>query len=258
MGNDPRQLSFGFALWTRSMIAQLIAREFGVSLSEVSVGRLLTTMGLSPQRPPRRAHRQDPEAVERWKGQEFPAIRGAAKKEGAAVYFGDEAGMRPDCHSGAAWAPIGGTPVVANTGARWSVNMLSAVSAQGKPRFMARDGKVDSAVFIDFCKRLTGDAQAPVHLIVDGHPCHRSKATRQFVADTNGKLTLFTLPSHSPEPNPDEWVWKNVKHDRIGKMGVTSKDDLKSKAIGAPPRPRELPHLVEGFFRDPNLAHITA
>ena len=32
---------------------------------------------------------------------------------------------------------------------------------------------------------------------------------------------------------PTEWVWKNVKHDRIGKTGVTSKADLKSKAIGA-------------------------
>jgi transposase len=258
LGNDPRQLSFGFALWTRSMIAELIRREFGVTLSEVSVGRLLKTMGLSPQRPLHRAYQQDPEAVERWKSQEFPAIRKAAKKDGAIIYFGDEAGVRSDYHSGTTWAPVGRTPVVANTGARWSINMLSAVSAQGKLRFMVHDGKVDSTVFIDFCKRLLRDADAPVYLVVDGHPCHRSKATKQFVADTNGGLKLFALPGYSPELNPDEWVWKNVKHDRIGKIGVTSKDDLKTKATNALRRLQKLPHLVEGFFRDPNLAYITA
>ena len=162
VGVDPRQLSFGFALWTRGMIRDLIRREFGVALSEVSVGRLLRMMGLSPQRPLHRAYEQDPDAVERWKSEEFPAIRAEAKKTGATVYFADEAGVRSDYHAGTTWAPVGRTPVVANSGARWSVNMLSAVSAQGKLRFMVHDGKVNSGVFIDFCTRLLRDADTPV------------------------------------------------------------------------------------------------
>ena len=47
VSNDPRQLRFAFALWTRAVIRQLIRREFGVALSEVSVGRLLRKLGLS-------------------------------------------------------------------------------------------------------------------------------------------------------------------------------------------------------------------
>jgi transposase len=258
VGRDPRQLSFGFELWTRGMIRDLIRREFGVALSEVSVGRLLRMMGLSPQRPLHRAYEQDPEAVQRWKSEQFPAIRAEAKKAGATVYFADEAGVRSDYHSGTTWAPVGRTPVVASTGARWSVNMLSAVSAQGKLRFMVHDGKVNSGVFIDFCKRLLRDADTPVYLVVDGHPCHRSRATKEFVAATEGRLKLFFLPGYSPELNPDEWVWKNVKHDRIAKTGVTSKDDLKTKATTALRRLQKLPHLVRAFFQDPNLAYITA
>jgi hypothetical protein len=46
--------------------------------------------------------------------------------------------------------------------------------------------------------------------------------------------------------------------DRIGKTGVTSKDDLKSKAIGALRRLQKLPGLVRGFFIDPHLSYITA
>jgi transposase len=71
-------------------------------------------------------------------------------------------------------------------------------------------------------------------------------------------LKLFFLPGYSPELNPDEWVWKNVKHDRIGKTGVTSKQDLKAKAIGALRRLQKRPALVRAFFADPYLRYITA
>jgi transposase len=257
VGRDPRQLSFAFALWTREMVRQVIRREFGVALSAVSVGRLLRTMGLSPQRPLHRAYEQDPEAVTRWKTEEYPAIRAAARKQGATIYFADEAGIRSDYHSGTTWAPVGNTPVVRNTGARYSVNMLSAVTAQGSLRFMVHEGRVNAGVFIDFCQRLLADASGPVYLIVDGHPAHRAKATTAFAASTDGRLRLIFLPGYSPELNPDEWVWKNVKHDRIGKTGVTSKDDLKTKAIGALRRLQKLPALVRAFFADPHLRYIT-
>lgn len=74
-GNNPRQLRFEFALWTREMVRELIRREFNVKLSAVSVGRLLRKMGLSPQRPLWRAYQQNPVAVERWKNETYPAIR---------------------------------------------------------------------------------------------------------------------------------------------------------------------------------------
>lgn len=209
-GVDPRQLQFEFALWTREMIQELIRREFGVSMSPSAVGRLLRTMGLSPQRPLRRAYQQNPEAVERWKTEEFPAIRAQAAAEGATIYFADEAGIRSDYHSGTTWAPVGKTPVVRNTGARFSANMISAVSAQGALRFTVHKGTVNAAAFIDFCKRLLHDADGPVYLVVDGHPAHRAKATTKFVASTNGRLKLLFLPGYSPELNPDEWVWKNI------------------------------------------------
>jgi transposase len=257
VGNDPRQLSFGFALWTREMVRDLIRREFGVALSVVSVGRLLRKLGLSPQRPLWRAYQQDPEAVQRWKREEFPAIRDEAARVGGTIYFADEAGVRSDFHAGTTWAPVGRTPVVKTTGARHSVNLVSAVSAQGALRFAAYEGTFTSARFIEFCKRLMHDTDGPVFLVVDGHPTHRSKVVKEFVASTRGRLRLFYLPGYSPELNPDEWVWKNVKADRIGRAGIKGKDDLKAKSLAALHRLQKLPHLIRGFFGDPNLRYIT-
>jgi transposase len=256
VGNNPLQLSFGFALWTRKMVAELIWRQFKVRLSEISVGRLLAKLGMSPQRPLYRAYQQDPEKVRAWKEETYPAIRAEAKRVGAAVFFADEASVRTDYHAGTTWAPIGRTPVVTGTGERKAIKMVSAVSPRGELRFRLCEGSMNAFNFIGFCKQLLNDIQTPIFLIVDGSSVHTAKAVKEFVARTEGRLSLYFLPPYSPELNPDEWVWKNVKHDRIGRSAVHSKDDLKSLALGALRRLQKLPGVVRGFFADPELAYI--
>ncbi len=110
-----------YALWTLAMIRQLITREFGVELSEVSVGRLMKRLGFTRQRPLRRAWQQDPELVHRWRAEEYPKIAARAKREGAMIFFTDESRIRADYHAGTTWSPKGVTPVVEATGARYGV-----------------------------------------------------------------------------------------------------------------------------------------
>lgn len=255
---DPRQLKFEFALWTRDMVRELIHREFNVRLSVVSVGRLLKKLGLSPQKPLRRAYQQDAEAVKRWKQEEYPAIRRAAREAGATIFFGDEASVRSDYHSGTTWAPVGKTPVVRATGARFSVNLISAISAQGQMRFMTVEGKLNATKFITFLRRLLVGAEKPIFLILDRHPVHRSAAVRRFVESTDGRLRLFFLPSYSPELNPDEQVWNHVKHHGVGRTTPAGPDQLKRAVQN---RLRSLQRLVvtiQGFFRHPETRYILA
>lgn len=153
--NNPTQLNVEFALWTRSMIRELIRDEFDVKLSDVSVGRLLRKLGLSPQKPLRKAYQQDPKKVKEWQEMAYPEIKKKAKKVGATLYFGDEASVRSDYHSGTTWAPVGETPVIEQTGARFSVNMISAISPNGQLRFMTFSGKMNADKFIEFLERLT-------------------------------------------------------------------------------------------------------
>lgn len=148
--------------------------------------------------------------------------------------------------------------MVTTTGARHSINLISVITAQGALRFSTFEGTLNAEKFIEFCTRLMHDAPGPVYLVLDGHPAHRVAATKKFVAATEGRLTLFFLPGYSPELNPDEWVWKSVKHDRVGRAGITTAADLKAKATGALRRLQRLPGVVRAFFADPNLRYITA
>jgi transposase len=208
---NPLQLKFTFALWTAMMVAQIIYQQFGIKLSKASVCRLLNQLGLTPQRPVWRAYQQKPEEVQKWLQEEYPKIRLLARQKKAVIFFGDEAGVRSDHHAGTTWAVKGKTPVVSSTGARFGLNMISAVSAQGEFRFMTVKGRIGAPLFIEFIKRLLHGMDRMVFLIVDGHPVHKAKSVKNFIETIKDRFALFYLPPYSPELNPDERVWNDLK-----------------------------------------------
>ena len=166
--------------------------------------------------------------------------------------------MRSDYHSGTTWAPIGETPTVEKTGARFGINMISAISPKGELRFMTIDGILNGDKFITFLKRLIYRAESPFFLIVDGHPVHKSGKVRAFVEGTEGKLRLFFLPPYSPHLNPDEMVWGYLKHHKIGKMAISGPDDLKKKVFSILRSLQKYAAKVAGSFRAKDTQYILA
>jgi transposase len=247
---NPLQLQFTFALWTSRMIGQLIYERFHVSLSKASVCRLLGQLGLTPQRPVWRAYQQRPEDVERWLKEEYPKIRSLAKRMKALIFFGDEAGVRSDHHAGTTWAPKGRTPVVSSTGARFGLNLISAVSSQGEFRFMVTKGRVGALVFLEFIKRLIHNADRPIFLIVDGHPAHKAAAVRKYAATIKDRFRLFFLPPYSPELNPDERVWNDLKNNAIGRKKLTDSGMLKSEVLSHLHFIQKSPARVRAYFQN--------
>ncbi len=138
--------------------------------------------------------------------------------------------------------------MVSSTGARFGVNLISAVSAQGQLRFMLTKGRVTAAVFMDFLKRLLVNARTPIFVVVDGHPTHRAKSVARFVAAQAGKLALFFLPPYSPELNPDEFVWNDLKNHGTGRKLITSLSQLRQTVISHMRQLQKLPDLYAVSF----------
>lgn len=247
---NPLQLKFTFALWTAMMVRQIIYQQFGKKLSKASVCRLLNQLGLTPQRPVWRAYQQKPEEVQKWLQEEYPKIRRLARKKKAIIFFGDEAGVRSDHHAGTTWAVKGKTPVVSSTGARFGLNMISAVSAQGEFRFMTVRGRVGAAVFIEFLKRLIHGIDRMVLLIVDGHPAHKARMVKNFIDSVKDRLQLFYLPPYSPELNPDERVWNDLKNNAIGKQVIVSPEQLHGAVISHLRFIQKSPDRVRSYYNN--------
>ena len=252
---NPQQLKFEFALWTREMIQKLIKDKFEIKLSLKAVGRLLGQLGLTCQKPLYKAIQKDESLVKKWLKKIYPQIKNRASKEKADIYFGDAAHIRSDHHAGKTWGIKGETPIVMTSGARFSFSLISAVSSRGLMRFMVVEGGVNSAVFIQFLKRLVSGAKRKIFLIVDNGPSHVSKKTKAFVASISEKLELFFLPPYSPDLNPDELVWNHLKTNTVGRSTVTDKANFKKQVTRSMKSLQKNKNKVRSFFQKPSLRY---
>jgi transposase len=255
VGKDPRQYKFPFALWTRNAIATLIYQRYDIRLSANSVGRLLAQLGITPQKPLWRAYQQDPERVRQWVEEEYPSIAKEARQLGAEIWFADESGLRSDYHAGTTWGLKGKTPVVRSTGARHRLNMLSVVNRRGGMRFMIEKGGVNGEVMCRFLDRLMVGSSKPVFLVWDGHPTHRSTEVNEKIRSYKGRLRVHLLPGYSPELNPGEGVWREVKAHRLGRAGVFTFADMKSKTLGALRHLAHRPDKIRKLFLKPSTRY---
>lgn len=254
-GKNPLQLNFPFALWTLDMVKRIIRKHLGVTLSRSSVGRLMDQLGLSAQRPLWRAYQQNPAAVAKWLRDDYPRICREAQTCRASIFFGDEAGVRSDAHSGTTWAPRGKTPIVSTTGARFGMNLISAVSRTGQMHFAVVEGRVNAEVFVEYLRRLIHGRRRPVFLIVDGHPTHKSAMVRRFVETVSTRLRLFFLPPYSPELNPDELVWNDLKNHVLGRMKITGPDQMQRTVLSRLRWMQKQPQHVASFFHAPETKY---
>lgn len=219
--HTPEEMGLAEALWTREAVGDLARCRYGLDRSRWVWGRWLKAQGFTPQKPARRAVEQDPEAVRRWLEEDYPRIEAEAKAEGAEVHWLDEAGLRSDCQAGRGYAPEGQTPVAPVSGNRFGVNFVATLTNLGVMRFMVYAGSLTQAVFIAFLSRLIGSAGRKVYLILDGHPAHRGKKVREWVAARAERVRLVYLPAYSPELNPVELLNNDVKANaqRSGRAG---------------------------------------
>lgn len=253
---NPRQLELDFGLWTRKRVREIVFREFGIDYTEQNIGKVLKLLGFSPQRPVYQAHQQNEEKRREWTEKTFPGISRRADEEGASIFFADEAGCRNDHQSGTTWAPIGETPVVKFTAKRESIGMISAISMRGKISWMIFEGTMNSARFIEFLRELLQDVKGKVFLIVDNVKYHKSAEVNAWVEQHKDRIELFFLPGYSPDLNPDEWVWKNVKSDHVARIVPDRPGHLYEIAEKALRMMRTMPEKIRSFFSDPHLAYI--
>ncbi len=251
----PDQLKLPFALWTRFAVQQVIRQQWGMRMPIRTVGEYLKRWGYTPQKPTRRAYEQNPQRVEKWLSEEYPAIFERAKQEKAEIHWGDETGLSNGYQYGRSYAPMGKTPTVRLCARKESIGLVSTVTNQGQMRFMVYRNAMNATIMKKFLARLIKDAERKVFLIVDNLKVHHSAPVKEWLEAHEDKIEIFFLPPYSPEFNPDEYLNGELKSSVYKAEPIRTQSQLTKKAISHLRSLQRQPQRVKKFFCHPKVAY---
>jgi transposase len=213
ISQGPQKSGFPGACWRSPMIQWLIYEKFGVEYSVYYIPQLLKNMGFSYQKAKFVADHKDPEKRKQWLEQKWPEILKLAEKKNAYILFGDEASFPQWGSLSFTWAKKGQQPVVKTSGNRRGYKVFGLID-YFSGRFFCKGhdkGRLNSASYESFLTEVLSITRKHIILIQDGASYHTSKAMKQFFAKKANRITVYDLPSYSPDYNPIEKLWKIMK-----------------------------------------------
>src|SRR5829696_3148758 len=141
---------------------------------------------------------------------------------------------------------------------RFSVNMISTITNQGKVRWMIYTGRMNAALFIVFLTRLLVGETKKVFLIVDHLSVHEAAAVDQWLAGKEDRIEVFYLPKYAPERNPDEYLNCDLKAN-INTDGLPKdREELQGKLHRFMQKLAKLPARVASYFKHRYIEYAAA
>lgn len=209
----PEEAGYASACWTALMVQEVIQKKFGISYSVYYVCQLLRNLGFSYQKARFVSDHLNEEAREKWLSESWPQILAEAKRKKAMILFGDEATCALWGSLGRTWALRGQQPEIKTSGKRKGYKILGMVEYfTGQFFFKAITDRFNSASYEAFlCEVLAQTANQHLIIIQDGARYHTSAAMKTFFAQQAARMTVYQLPSYSPDFNPIEFLWKKLK-----------------------------------------------
>ena len=253
----PEDFGYQTPLWTCEILAQLLNATFKVNIASRTVNQHLTDLDLSYQKPAYRAREQKPAEVKQFLEDKFVRIQRLAEKIHADIGFEDEAGIDLRERSGKTWGKRGQTPEVEVTGRRGRLNVLSVVTAAGTLDYEITEENITGQHYLEFLKHLTEGREWPFIFIADRASFHHSKSVVEFVRQNRKKIRIYFLPAYSPDLNPDEHVWEEIKDKRLGRETVKTKSDLRRRLEVALNALKENTDRIKSFFLLPKTRYAS-
>jgi len=144
-----------------------------------------------------------------------------ARRRQAWIVFEDESGVSERPSVRRTWAPRGQTPVLIHAFNWGKISVAAALAYRwdGKRTrlyFQTRPGSYGPESLIAFLKQLRRHfRRQPVILVWDGLPAHKSRIMQAYLKNQRPWLREERLPGYSPDLNPVETLWGNIKGQEL-------------------------------------------
>jgi transposase len=111
-----------------------------------------------------------------------------------------------------------------------------------------------SADVVAFLEHLLREMSGRMVIIWDGAPIHRSHLIQEFLAHgAVPRLHLERLPAYTPELNPGEGPWQQLKRVDLRNLSCFTLSRLRVVLRDAVKRVRRRPRLIRSFFQGAKL-----
>lgn len=226
----PAECEYPGACWRSPMIQDLIFREFKKFYSVKYVAELLKNMNFSFQKAKFISDHLDEKKREEWLNKTWPEISAMAERKNASIMFGDEVSFPMWGSLSYTWSRKGCQPTIKTSGKRKGHKVFGLISyTDGRFFSSSIEGRFNSESYITFLKGVFKKNKQHIILIQDGAPYHTSKQTKTFFEASKERLTVYRLPSYSPDYNPIEKLWKKIKQTHIHLHYFPTFEDLRDK-----------------------------
>ena len=126
--------------------------------------------------------------------------------------FEDEASFAQWGSFSYTWARRCPQPEVTTSGKRKGYKVCGALAYfSGRLLSQGIEGRLASDSDQAFWRTILAHTTAPLLLLHEGARYHTRQATTQCFAQHAERLTVYPLPSYSPDYNPIEYLWKKTK-----------------------------------------------
>jgi len=249
----PEAAGYPTGCWNSAVVQDLIEREFGVLYSVQYVAELLKNLGFSYQKARFVSDHLDEGRREHWRTVEWPAILRLARQRGALLLFGDEASFAQWGSLGYTWAPRGQQPLVPTCGKRKGYKVFGLIDYfSGRLFSHGHSERFTAASYCAFLAMVLATTTQPLVLVQDGARYHTAKETQAFCAAHADRLTVYQLPPYSPDYNPIEHLWRNVKrrntHNRYFPTFATLTDAVEMALTHFRAHPAEVKQLMGTYL----------
>jgi len=249
----PEAAGYATGCWNSAVIQDLIQREFGVLYNVHYLAGLLKNLGFSYQKARFVSDHLDEDRRRHWRTLVWPAIVRDARRRGALLLFGDEASFAQWGSLGYTWAPRGQQPLVRTCGKRTGYKVFGLHDYfSGRLFAHGHTGRFTAASYCAFLATVLAATDQPLILIQDGARYHTAKDTHAFFAAHADRLTVYQLPAYSPDYNPIEHLWRNIKrrntHNRYFPTFATLTEAVETALTHFQDHPAEVKQLMGTYL----------
>lgn len=228
--NKPEEHGIVATSWDCNEIRIWLQNMYALEVSNEQIRKVLKRNGFNY----RKLNYKFLKADEKQKARFIEDFKGLLDDKRGTLVFQDEMASKLHPNKGRVWTRKQ-KPFIETNCSHKKTYIVGGVAPNTGKVYTITDEKFNENIFINFLKLLLSSIRGNIDLVIDNHPAHHSKKTKEFL-ENHRRINIICLPKYSPEMNPKENFWNylrkkflnNKLFENIEEMAEGVKEFIKS------------------------------